>query len=126
MNEGKCPTFRMSQFIEPTQLEKVPRLPFADRRNRIMEHPSKATIKLSTKRTLHSTRLLRDRTTALLHISRLAKIQSSDFASLVSVEVRRGKGRVEQGVVELLRRAFKLSEGMNEEVYSYKAVEEKM
>jgi hypothetical protein len=30
---------------------------------------------------------------------------------------------VEQGVVELLRKAFKLSENMNEEVYSYRAVE---
>lgn len=100
----------MSQFIEPTQLEKIPRLPFADRRNRFAEQPSKATIKLSTKRTLaQSTRALRDRTTALMHISRLVKMQSSDFASLVSVELRRGKGRVDQNVVDLLRRAFKLS-----------------
>lgn len=85
VNEVKCPTFRMSQFIESPQAERIPRLPFADRRNRIMEHPSKATIKLSTKRTLaQSTRLLRDRTTALLHISRLAKMQSSDFASVIA------------------------------------------
>lgn len=119
----------MSQFVESSQGDKVPKLPFADRRNRIMEHPSKATIKLSTKRTLlgQSTRLLRDRSTALLHISKLAKIQSSDFASLISVELRKSRNRFEQvNGVELLRRAFKLSESMNEEVYSYKQVEEKM
>jgi hypothetical protein len=118
----------MSQFIESTQLEKIPRLPFADRRNRIMEHPSRATIKLSTKRTLgQSTRLLRDRSTALQHISRLVKIQSSDFASLISVELRKNRTRFEQsGGADVLRKLFKLSETMNEDVYSYKSVEEKM
>ena len=90
----------------------------------MMEHPSKATIKISTKRTMNqSTRLLRDRSTAMLNMSRLAKMQSSDFASLSAIEIRKHKCRFEQsGGIELLKKAFKLSEGMNEEVYSYKAI----
>lgn len=124
-NEFKCPTFRMSQFIESSSnLEKAARLPFADRRNRIMEHPSRATIKISTKRTLgQSTRFLRDRSTAMPNIHKLAKLQSSDFASLITVELRKSRARSEgSDIVEPLRRVFRLSEAMNEEVYSYKSV----
>ncbi len=89
--------FRMSQFIESTEhLEKIPKLPLADRRNRLIDHPSKATIKISTKRTMgQSTRLLRDRSTAMLKMSRLAKMQSSDFASLSAIEIRKHLGRFE-------------------------------
>lgn len=102
----------MSQFIESnSNLEKVARLPFAERRNRIMEHPSRATIKISTKRTLgQSTRFLRDRSTAMPNINRLAKLQSSDFASLITVELRKYRARSEgtEGA-EPLKKVFRLS-----------------
>jgi hypothetical protein len=70
-----------------------------------MEHPSKATIKITSKRTMgQSTRLLRDRSTATLNISRLAKLQSSDFASLIANELRNHLSRFEQlGGIDLLK-----------------------
>jgi hypothetical protein len=56
-----------------------------------MELPtSKTTIKLSTKQTVgNSTRNLRDRTTAVLSLSKLIKLQASDFSEVIALEIDR-------------------------------------
>jgi len=93
-NELKCATFRISLVTEPTNHSFIgsrSRETLGDRRTRIMELPtSKTTIKLSTKQTVgNSTRNLRDRTTAVLSLSKLIKLQASDFSEVIALEIDR-------------------------------------
>lgn len=107
-NEYKCTTFRISQFVDSS--DRRPPDP-SDRRPDL----SRTTLKLSTKRTLaHSTRNLH-RSTALLSLSKLAKLGSSDYADLIAQEIERAqrpRGRHEGAA--LISSIFAVSERLNQ------------
>ena len=98
MNE-KCTTFRISQFAESSyRREASSRAPFQDRRNRLNESSSKTILKLATKKNIiPSGRMLRNGSTAIQAISKLIKINSSEYSELIYHEIEGGRGRSAAG-----------------------------
>jgi hypothetical protein len=125
----RCTTFRISQFAESSHHRNSSgQLPFQDKKNRLHIISSKSLLKSSAKRIQPAiTRNQRQTPTALLALTKLIRLSSSQEIEIILREIevaRRRKLVKEYNQSDTLQQIFVISERMHDEVYSYRQVED--